>query len=80
MKKLDKPILAEGEVTGHSHTLIGDVDVFINDIGEREFSINEPADLVHEEHKKITIPEGEYISDKVVEFDHFEQAARIVMD
>lgn len=80
MKKLDKPILADGEVTGHHHTLDGDVAVFESDLGEREFSISEPTDLVHEEHGKIEIPAGEYSSDKVVEYDHFEKAARKVMD
>lgn len=79
MKKLEKPILAHGE-SGHSHVLDAGVDVFETESGEREFSIGESTDLVHEEHKVIEIRAGEYYSDKVVEFDPFEQAARKVMD
>ena len=80
MKKLEKPILAEGEATGHAHVLVDDsVDVF-EDGGLRLFGLSEETDLVHEEHGKITLPPGEYESGKVIEYDHFLEEARQVID
>lgn len=80
MRKLDRPVLAEGEVTGHAHVLEADVDVFVRDTGEREFSTKSSVELVHEEHGKIRLPSGDYVSDKVLEYDHFEKAVRKVED
>ena len=80
MKKLEKPILAEGEATGHAHVLVDDsVDVF-EDGDSRLFGLSKKTDLMHEEHGKITIPPGEYESGKVIEYDHFSEEARKVID
>jgi len=79
-KKLHKSILAEGEITGHHHKLIKEIDVLENEDGSREFSLKEPTDLVHEEHKKITLPTGYFESDRVQEYDHFTEEARRVQD
>jgi hypothetical protein len=79
-KKLESPVLAEGEVTGHAHVLQGDVDVYEDENGYREFCIDKPTSLYHEEHNVITIPEGDYVSGKVLEYDHFAEEAKQVMD
>ena len=78
-KKLEKPILAEGEMTGHAHTLKGDVEVF-EENGIREFNLKEPTDLVHEEHEVITLPVKEFESDRVNEFDHFSEESKKTQD
>ena len=79
-KKLERPILAEGETTGHCHELVGDVDVFENNDGSREFILTEPVRLKHQEHNTITIPAGDNISDRVVEYDPIEEQIRKVQD
>lgn len=80
IKKLEKPILAEGETTGHCHLLTKDVDVFELETGEREFTLVEPTTLIHQEHKTLEIPSGAFISDRVIEYDPFLEKARKVRD
>jgi len=80
MKKLNDSVLAEGEVTGHAHRLPSCVDVYETPTVEREFLTPVEVDLTHEEHKTVTLPPGEYVSDKVVEYDHFAEEARKVTD
>ena len=80
MKKLKESVLAEGEVTGHAHRLPENVEVFESDAGERSFSVQTEVPLSHEEHGCILIPPGDYVSDKVVEYDHFAEQARRVAD
>lgn len=81
MKKLDKPVLAEGEVTGHTHTLLdNNVDVYEHNNGLREFTLEQDTILTHEEHNKISIPKGNWISGIVQEYDHFAEEARNVAD
>jgi hypothetical protein len=79
-KKLLKPVLAEGEATGHAHTLESDVDVFELENGIREFKLSQDTVLTHQEHNPITLPKGTYVSDKVIEYDHFTEEARQVQD
>ena len=76
MKKLERPVLADGEVTGHAHVV--DQDVFELDDGARTFS--GATTVKHEEHGPITIPEGDWASDKVLEYDHFAEEAKKVQD
>lgn len=79
-KKLERPVLAEGEVTGHAHVLQGNVNVYELNNGLREFSLKEETTLKHEEHNPIDIPEGDWVCDKVLEYDHFTEEARKVID
>lgn len=79
-KKLDQPVLAEGEVTGHTHRLSGNVGVFEVERGLREFELSNPGEVKHEEHNPITLPPGEYTSGRVNEFDHPTESARKVQD
>jgi len=81
MKKLEKPVLAEGEVTGHAHVLEDPtIEVFEGENGLREFQTESPTRVVHEEHNPIEIPVGNFASGKVLEFDHFAEEARQVRD
>ena len=81
-KRLQEPILADGETTGHAHRVISEkpVEVYELDNGLREFLVEEPVTIVHEEHGKIEIPTGEYTSGIVREYDHFAEEARRVID
>jgi hypothetical protein len=84
MKKLSKPILAEGEATGHAHILTDNIDVYEREDGNREFILQAPTELIHEEHAPITIPVDakpiKYVSGIVQEYDHFEKKSRWVLD
>jgi len=79
-KKIKGSVLAEGEMTGHAHRLPLIVDVFEREDGIREFCTEKKAKLVHEEHKVIEIPPGEYESGIVVEVDPFTEEIRRVAD
>lgn len=60
-EKLDKPILALGEVTGHSHQITeGIASVFKYNEKTYLKVISEYAMLTHEEHAKIKLPMGDY--------------------
>ena len=78
MKKLEKPVLADGEMTGHVHELQDKVDVYERDDKVREFSIEKETSLTHQEHKTIAIPAGDWCSDIVVETDPFEGERRVI--
>jgi hypothetical protein len=78
--KLKKPILAEGEVTGHYHALEKGVDVYEREDGLKQFKLTKSTKLNHQEHKTIELPIGEYLSDQVVETDHILDQVRKVAD
>ena len=82
LTKLNTKILAEGEATGHQHRLTSKTaQLFRNDANQRRYlSIEEPTQLVHEEHKPITIEEGTYIVIQEREFDPFADYIRRVTD
>lgn len=84
VKPTNNTVLAEGEVTGHRHQLVGQrVQVYENAEGQKYFTIGQsssPAELVHEEHKKIEIEEGVYVVVQEREFNPFEEAIRRVAD
>lgn len=79
MKKLDRPVLAEGETTGHAHVLEeAGVEVWEAEDGHRETVLDKPSVLRHEEHKPVTLPAGEWCSDIVRETDPFEGERRVL--
>lgn len=60
-KLVKELVLAEGEVTGHFHTLSGQVlESVYNDERFVEVKKND-AVLTHPEHDSLTIPKGKYI-------------------
>jgi hypothetical protein len=76
-KKLEKAILAHGEVTGHYHEAHGD-GVALYDDGVLEAPHG--AEVTHQEHAPVAIPPGTYDRSIVVEYDHFAEEARNVAD
>lgn len=83
-KKLERPVLAEGEVTGHAHVLdASGVNVFEIDGGVREFHAMKDITIRHEEHAPVTVPPsptGDYQSGIVQEYSPFDEEARNVQD
>lgn len=77
-KKLERPVLADGELTGHAHMLDSETDVFEHEDGVREFMVELPTTVRHEEHKPITLSPDKYLSDRVVETDPFEGKRRVL--
>ena len=75
-------LLAEGEATGHSHVAHGEgVKVFKS--GEKIFlQAPKGCDISHQEHNVVQIPKErvEHRVGKVVEYDHFAEEARKVVD
>lgn len=80
--KIDDPVLAHGEATGHKHQLHGDgFTVYENPATRRKhLRIVRPTALRHEEHKEIMLPPGDYEVSGVREYDHFDEEARQVVD
>lgn len=61
-EKLSHLILAEGEVTGHSHRISnGQAELYEKNGTLFLRVISETATLTHEEHKEIAIPQGSWI-------------------
>lgn len=80
-KKLRHNRLAEGEATGHSHRAIG-ADVALYETAPETIRLSAPSgcEVVHEEHKTIALPPGDYDRIVVREFDHFAEESRRVID
>lgn len=71
-----KRVLAYGEKTGHSHVLDGDISYYENKDGTLMAQIRSNAELVHEEHKHIGVPPGDYIVIRQRELDIVEEMQR----
>ena len=79
-RQVDTTTLAEGEKTGHKHQLQGNVTVYKQELGTLYFKVKTSAELVHQEHKTIDIPEGMYMVQQEREFNPFENIRRVVLD
>ena len=75
----DRVVLAYGEVTGHAHAISTNHASMYSWQGERLLLIKAGAQLVHEEHATIPLPEGVY---KVVQQREYvpQSAPRDVVD
>lgn len=71
LKEREDGILAEGEVTGHTHRILGEAKLFESPLGEMYMDAPRRIEVVHEEHKKIALPPGKYQVSIVREYDHF---------
>lgn len=80
-EKKDK-VLAEGEVTGHSHRIIsGDAVLLINPNGFMLLRVkSEQVELYHEEHESIMLPMGDWEIGIQREWDWFNEETRKVVD
>jgi hypothetical protein len=73
-------VLAEGEATGHKHLAEAeDVRLFLHD-GMLYMSAPSGTTVVHEEHRVVEVPPGDYLIGTVREYDHFAEEARRVID
>ena len=74
-------VLAEGESTGHAHTITSTEDAVLFENGDDLYlRVLRETKLTHEEHGVVTIPAGEYTVRKVREYDHFAEEAKPVQD
>ena len=75
-------ILADGETTGHAHTIedLENVNVFVDESGALYVEAKEATVVTHEEHKPVTLPAGIYKVGRVQEVDPFENEIRSVRD
>lgn len=80
-KKAKHKVLAEGEVTGHSHRVTeGEADIYEHE-GTLFLKVtSDKAVITHEEHKPIVVEKGDYQIGIVQEYDHFAEEARNVAD
>ena len=72
-------VLAEGEVTGHNHVMRGQGVKFYESNGQVMVQVEKEAELVHQEHEKITVPAGAYAVVRQREYD-LVNGVRQVMD
>ena len=80
LKSANTVIIAEGEKTGHKHQLHGNVTVYKQELDSLYFKVKTSAELTHQEHKTIRIPEGMYRVEQEREFNPFENIRRVVLD
>jgi len=75
-KQIEGGILAEGEATGHKHRV--SVAVMEREDGVREFE--GATEVLHEEHKTISLPNRKWNSGIVREIDPYSDMVRQVRD
>jgi len=84
--KNGKLVIAEGELSGHSHTIIAEKQKvnlysFTRDgVPELYLQVQSPVIIEHQEHREQTIPTGIYKIGQVLEYDYFAETARQVRD
>jgi hypothetical protein len=80
-KKLNHLTLAQGESSGHHHTITkGEAELYEHE-GTLFLRVNSAeAILTHQEHNTIVIPKGDYEIGIVKEFDHLSEEVKNVKD
>lgn len=73
-------VVQEGEATGHAHVMDPRTTTEYEIGGIRLLVVDEPTELVHEEHDTLTIEPGVYEIGGVVEKDWLADAVRPVVD
>jgi uncharacterized protein (UPF0548 family) len=56
----NETILLHGEVTGHSHKLVGDFDLYRDGSNNVFFEVKHDSKVVHDEHGTINLEVGKY--------------------
>ncbi len=72
-------VLMHGEISGHAHTIEDEIELFEKD-GVLYMRNASDVEVTHEEHKPLEIPAGTWEVTPTHEYDHFEEAARKVVD
>lgn len=80
MKPRKDRCLADGEVTGHAHRVTAKTAKVFGDGVERELVAPRGTSVVHEEHKRITLPPGDYDVTRQREVDPDTEEIRSVAD
>ena len=83
LKKLNTKVLADGEATGHTHTIEGNAQIFENlneDLDNKFLEVFDEVKLVHQEHKQINIRPGKYVVIIEREYNPFEEDEQEVLD
>lgn len=75
-KALKTDLLWKGQ--NHHHRVKGRFKILKH--GEQIYLKSAGCKLFHEEHKEITIPKGDYALSIVVEYDHWLEESRRVID
>ena len=76
-----KLILADGEATGHCHTIGETEDAELIRVGERMIlRLSKAATVTHQEHKPVKIPVGIWEIGRIQEYDYLKQMSRPVID
>ena len=79
-KKLPHRTLALGEATGHSHVAVAE-DVTLFELNRVLYArVPNGTEVVHQEHRPVRVPPGDYTIGIVREYDHFTEEAREVVD
>ena len=75
-----RPVLAEGEITGHAHRLEDPASGRVFSVGAELYLevLAETATVVHEEHGPITLPRGGYAVR--IQREYFPKDIRRVVD
>lgn len=79
-KRLPSRVLREGEHTGHKHLATAEDVVLFEVEGVMYARVPSGSPVVHEEHRTVFMPPGDYRIDAVREYDHFAEEIREVMD
>lgn len=78
-----KGLLVEGELTGHAHRVavedLEKVEV-LRQFEQMFVKVKAPSKIVHEEHKTVELPVGNYEIRKVREYDYWADEIRSVED
>ena len=79
--EIESGVIREGTATGHSHRIVG-TEFRLFRHGRRMFAEikSEDCKMVHEEHETIDLPVGKYEFVATVEYDHFADRSRYVLD
>ena len=74
-------VLAEGEATGHAHTIeeCPEVEMYERD-GTLFLRTAGPATIEHQEHAAQIVEPGIYEVGRVLEYDYLKEQARMVLD
>ena len=80
-EELEHLTLAEGEATGHHHSIVEGLGQLIMMDKLMHLQIfSKEATLKHQEHKEIILPKGNYKIEIIREYDPFEDEIRRVRD
>lgn len=81
LQELNHLTLAEGEATGHHHSIVeGIAKLYLCKNLMVLKVLSDYAKLRHQEHMEIDIPKGTYVIDRVSEFDYDSFEKRRVVD